>query len=154
MARNTSKRPHELALEILKPGVTVTPDELEKHVGNGPYAAKHVWFLRKLGHDITVNKNGRTVVSYTYNGVNTAQPVPEKPAPAPAKAKPAKAKVAKPSKPAKVVEVEDEDDVPVMDRGSRKPVDDVEDTFGSTGALAAVDADWDSVEGLDLKKLI
>lgn len=152
MARNTGKRPHELALEVLVPGVTVTPTELEKHVGNGPYAAKHVWFLRKLGHDITVNKNGRTVVSYTYNGVGTAQSAPAKPV----KAKPEKVKAAKPSKPAKVVDIEsDEDDVPVMDRiVSRKPIDEAEDVFGSSGALAAVDSDWDSVEGLDLKKLI
>lgn len=70
MARTkaSAKRPHEIALEVLKPGVVITPTELEKHVGNGPYASKHIWYLRKLGHDITVNKDGRTVVSYVYNG--------------------------------------------------------------------------------------
>lgn len=158
MARNSGKRPHELALEVLKPGVTITPTELEKHVGNGPYASKHIWFLRKLGHDITVNKDGRTVVSYTYNGVGSAQPVAV--AAKPAKVKPEKpAKAAKPKK-AKAAKVEDdEDDVPVMDRAAKaraKPVDEVEEVFGTSGAVAShsVDPDWDSVEGIDVKSLI
>lgn len=137
MARNTGKRPHELALEILKPGVTLTPTEIEKHVGNGPYASKHIWFLRKLGHDITVNKEGRTVLSYTYNGMGTAQPA------APKKAKPAKA-----AKPMSRAEER-------RQTAAKKAIDKTEETFGSTGAVKSysVDPDWDAVEG-DVKALL
>ena len=62
------RRPHEIALDLFKPGKTVTPKEINDFVNRGPYAAKIVWFLRKWGHDITVNKTGRSVDSYTYNG--------------------------------------------------------------------------------------
>lgn len=83
MARNTGKRPHELTLDLFAQNATQTPSEIDAYVKNGPYASKHIWFLRKLGHDITVNKDGRTVLSYTYNGPGTSTPTAPKAAKAP-----------------------------------------------------------------------
>lgn len=137
MSRNTGKRPHELALELFAKQPTVSPTELEKHVGNGPYSSKHVWFLRKLGHDITVNKEGKTVVSYTYNGIGTASAATAKPAKA-AKAKPvSKAEERRQKAASKPFEL-------------KKPADEVEATFGSSGAASSysVDPDWDAVDNV------
>lgn len=137
MSRNTGKRPHELALELFAKQPTVSPTELEKHVGNGPYSSKHVWFLRKLGHDITVNKEGKTVVSYTYNGIGTASA---------AVAKPAKAKkVSKLVSKAHVYEAK-----PVVKGSKSTIIDEVEATFGSSGAASSysVDPDWDAVDNV------
>lgn len=144
MSRNSGKRPHELTLELFAKGAVQTPSEIDAFVGNGPYASKHIWFLRKLGHDITINKNGRTVVSYVYNGVGTATAVASKPAKvAVAKAKPApvaktvKQKIAVPS-------------------AKPKRVDAVTKQFGSSGEVSSfgVDADWDSMEGVDVRSLV
>ena len=52
-------------LQVIKMGVPVTPSEINAHVGDGNYASKHVWYLRKLGFDITIQKSGRSVASYT-----------------------------------------------------------------------------------------
>ena len=60
----------DLALEILKTKKTVTPAELNAYVGKGNYASKYVLYLKLAGHDIATNKNGRTVVSYGYVGIN------------------------------------------------------------------------------------
>lgn len=141
MSRNTGKRPHELALELFAKQPTVSPTDLEKHVGNGPYASKHVWFLRKLGHDIAINKEGRTVVSYTYNGIGTATVV-SKQAKGVGKVKPvSKAEERRQKAAQKPFQV-------------KKPADEVEATFGSSGAATSytVDPDWDAVE--DVKSLL
>ena len=61
----------EIAMEIFKNnlGKPVTPDELTKYVGVGPYASKHVWELRtKSCLDIEVVKTGRKVKYYIWNG--------------------------------------------------------------------------------------
>lgn len=68
MARNTGKRPHEKLLEIMKVGDTLTPAQIDAHVGNGNYASKHVWFLGKLGFTFDIVKDGRSVVSYKMTG--------------------------------------------------------------------------------------
>ncbi len=52
-------------LEIAKPGVPVSPSQINDHVGKGNYAAKHVLYLKILGYDFSVAKSGRNVVSYT-----------------------------------------------------------------------------------------
>lgn len=137
MSRNTGKRPHELALELFAKKPTVSPSELEAHVGNGPYASKHIWFLRKLGHDILINKDGRTVVSYTYNGAGTATSKPAKAA-AKSVSKAEERRVKAAQKPYEV----------------KSPKDEVEAAFGSSGAATSysVDPDWDAVE--DVKTLL
>jgi|694.fasta_scaffold00027_164 hypothetical protein len=68
MANNTlsSLSPTLLkVLEIAKPGVPVSPSQINDHVGKGNYAAKHVLYLKILGYDFSVAKSGRNVVSYT-----------------------------------------------------------------------------------------
>lgn len=59
-------RPEIRALAVLQMGKTVTPAEINAHVGTGDYAAKYVSFLNtRYGFTITANKDGRKVVSYT-----------------------------------------------------------------------------------------
>jgi outer membrane biosynthesis protein TonB len=128
MARNTGKRPHEMTLDLFAKNATQTPSEIDAYVGNGPYASKHIWFLRKLGYDITVNKDGRSVINYIYNGPGTAVvvtsttiEVAQKPqktkAPKPAAEKTVKkAAAAKPKKP-KAPEAE----VPASDKNEEAP---------------------------------
>ena len=59
-------RPEIRALAVLVMGKTVTPAEINDHVGTGDYAAKYVSFLNtRYGFTITANKDGRKVVSYT-----------------------------------------------------------------------------------------
>ena len=118
-------------------------------------------------------------MNYTYKGINPNVDVTVKAAdrrvkdiltttvkiaavPIPAQVTKEKPVVVKaPAKKPKVVVShidEDEDDVPVMDRGrkSSKRVDDVEATFGSSGSIGSysVDADWDQVDELNIKHLI
>jgi len=64
MARHSTKRPRELALEVLKLNKAVTPSEIDKHVG-GEYSSKYICQLRKRGFEFEVTKDGRNVVSYT-----------------------------------------------------------------------------------------
>lgn len=170
MARNTGKRPHELTLELFAQNVTQTPSEIDAFVKNGPYSSKHIWFLRKLGHDISVNKQGRTVLSYTYNGPGISTAVAPKPAKV---AKPKPAKVAKPVKTASLMTPDEikaanlakmQAVTAKMNKAKQKAaakktkrIDYVEKELGSTGEVAtsfAVDNGWDSIDGLDLKKII
>ena len=59
-------RPEIRALAVLQLGKTVTPAEIDAHVGTGEYSAKYVSFLNtRYGFTITANKDGRKVVSYT-----------------------------------------------------------------------------------------
>lgn len=52
-------------LQVIRLGVPVTPTTINTHVGDGDYASKHVWYLRKLGFEFTIQKDKRKVVSYT-----------------------------------------------------------------------------------------
>lgn len=63
MARHSTKRPRELALEVIKLNKAVTPSEIDKHVG-GEYSSKYICQLRKRGFEFEVTKDGRNVVSY------------------------------------------------------------------------------------------
>ena len=113
----------DLALEILK-AKTVTPDELNAYVGKGNYASKYVLYLKLAGHDIVTNKNGRTVVSYRYVGINPNVDTSIKAAdrrvskigvkPAAVAAPVVKAKPVKAAKPAKVVKEAKPGAKPVM----------------------------------------
>ena len=94
-----SKNPNLLArvLEKMVVGVPVSPKEIEDHAQGGPYSSKWMLYLRMRGFDISVQKEGRKVVSYTL----VSEPADaaeqrkgkEKAAPAPKAAKP---KIAKP----------------------------------------------------------
>lgn len=184
-------RPEIRALAVLQLGKTVTPKEINDHVGTGEYAAKYVSFLNtRYGFNITANKDGRRVVSYTMiaEPANAAELRGATP-------KATKAKTAKVPKAPKVskalgltksqakqvrdeVAAEKVADIKAKNLETLKKVaaernkattkkakakrvpresDYVRDTFGSTGEIATsynVDADWDSVEGLDLQKLV
>lgn len=142
--------------EMFLKDATLTVDQINDQLESGPYATKYVAMMRKyLNFGITVNKDGRTVVSYTFDkdtDVDLFQwdkapkvkkvkekKVKEKKV----KAKPAKKVKAKPA-PKVVAEIEeDEDDVPVMDRKPSKA--ELHDEFVEPLAASsyAVDGDWD-----------
>ena len=171
----------DTVLALFKAETKLTPKQINDAVGRGNYAAKHVLYLKLSGHDIETEKQGRSVVSYTYKGLDpnfdasvkpvdrraktmlatkvvpksvvakaAEVPVPAMPVPA---TKVAKVKTEKKAK--KVVEIAD---VPVMDRAvkSRKKMDEVEETFGSSGSVGSysVDPDWDSVNSTDIRHLL
>jgi hypothetical protein len=170
-------RPEIRALAVLQLGKTVTPAEINDHVGTGDYAAKYVSFLNtRYGFTITANKDGRRVVSYTViaEPANAAdlramQPKAAKAA-APKAAKAPKVAAPKavkaPAKSAKSVA-----DIKAANLAKLKEVaanrtkaakrvrefDDVTEQFGTSGEVGTsfnVDRDWDSIDGLDLSKLL
>jgi hypothetical protein len=175
-------RPEIRALAVLQLGKTVTPAQINDHVGTGDYAAKYVSFLNtRYGFKITANKDGRKVVSYTVisepdnaSTLRATQP------------KAAKAKTAKAPKVSKALgltlaeakEIRDEvkaekaAEIKAKNLATLKAVaakrkaapkkkvrefDDVTETFGTSGEVGTsfnVDRDWDSIEGQDLSKLL
>lgn len=152
-------RPEIRALAVMKLGVPVTPSEIDAYVGTGSYAAKYVSFLNtRYGFKISSQKDGRRVVSYTVDAepdnvedLRSAQPkqskkvaeVPEKePAPTPTKTPAGKKGGSKKSSKSKAK------------AKPAKPVDEVEEQFGTTGEVGGIDGDWDNMEGLDLSKLL
>jgi hypothetical protein len=167
-------RPEIRALAVFPLGATVTPDVINAHVGTGDYAAKYVSFLNtRYGFTIQANKDGRKVVSYTMiaepaNAADLRAATPKV-----AKAKTAKApKIAAPKAVAKIkapAKVVDKEAIKAKNLATLKAVaakrkkvkvrefDDVTETFGTSGEVGTsfnVDRDWDSVEGLDLSKLL
>lgn len=159
-------RPELRALAVFTLNKPVTPQQVNDQVGTGNYAAKFVSILNSYyGCKITAQKDGRAVVSYTLvaepdniadlravrpdsvltprvlgqivtvTGKKTVKPKA-------VKSKSVPIKTAAPSTKKPVV---------------RKPVrsrDEVEETFGSSGVVHAVDSDWDSVDGLNIKQLL
>lgn len=153
MSRNAGKRPHELLLQIMQVGTTLAPTEIDKHVGNGPYASKHIWFLGKLGFKFDIVKQGRTVVSYTLlsepaNAASIRNPVVATKV-VKTKATPVAKKVAK-SAPTKVAITA------AKTKTKKVKVDAVTKQFGTSGEVSSygVDADWDSMEGVDVRSLV
>ena len=174
MAKKVSPQLRVLALFQRKP--ELTPDEIDQHVGRGPYASKYVCFLKALGHNIDTVKDGRQVLRYVYAGMRTLplgapkRPVSEQP-------KIVKADTKEPRKPKtkKVKAPPTEEEIRAKNltlmrkillkkkpkkvaKASRTIYGDiVEQEFGSTGEIAKsynIDKDWDSVEGLDIQELI
>ena len=170
-------RPEIRALGVFPLGATVTPQVINDHVGTGDYAAKYVSFLNtRYGFTIQANKDGRKVVSYTMiaepdNAADLRGATPKA-----AKVKAVKApKIAAPKTVAKVkapAKVVDKEAIKAKNLATLKAVaaqrksapkkkvrefDDVTETFGTSGEVGTsfnVDRDWDSVEGLDLSKLL
>lgn len=177
-------RPEIRALAVLQLGKTVTPAQINDHVGTGDYAAKYVSFLNtRYGFKITANKDGRKVVSYTVisepaNAADLRATQPKLP-----KTKTVLAKAKKVSKAlgltmAEAKEIRDEvkaekaAEIKAKNLATLKAVaakrksapkkkvrefDDVTEQFGTSGEVGTsfnVDRDWDSVEGLDLSKLL
>lgn len=166
-------RPEIRALAVLQLGKTVTPQEINDHVGTGDYAAKYVSFLNtRYGFTITANKDGRKVVSYTViaEPSNAADLRSQQPKAAKVKtAKVAAPKVVKPAKPSKTLAASVAD-IKAANLAKLKEVaanrskvakkvrefDDVTETFGSSGEFGtsfSVDPAFDSFEDVDLKYL-
>lgn len=178
VAASNGIRPEIRALAVFKVGVPVTPADINSHVGTGDYAAKYVSFLNtRYGFNITAQKDGRKVVSYTMiaepaNAADLRSMTPKAPktkAPKIAKVKaPVTPKVVAPKKTSNSKSVADIKAANLAKlkevASNRKKVakrvrefDDVTETFGTTGEVGTsfnVDRDWDSVEGLDLSKLL
>lgn len=182
-AASNGIRPEIRALAVLQLGKTVSPAEINAHVGTGDYAAKYVSFLNtRYGFTITANKDGRKVVSYTV--------VAEPSNAADLRAATPKVKIAKPAAKAKSVAkvlgltktetkairaevaAEKAAEIKAKNLATLKAVaakkkaapkkkvrefDDVTEQFGTSGEVGTsfnVDRDWDSIEGLDLSKLL
>lgn len=175
MARRVKPIIHLIALNK-----SVTPSAISDLVrpagSTKDYSAKYITFLRLLGFDFTVQKDGRKIVSYTCtvepHDVRDIRAV----APKTAKVKVAKAPKVKAVKTAapKIVAKTSATKKSVADikaanlaklkavAAAKKPAkkvrefDDVTEQFGSSGEVGTsfnVDRDWDSIEGLDLKAL-
>ncbi len=160
-------------LEITKVGVPVSPSQINDYIGKGNYAAKHVLYLKILDYDFSVVKSGRNVVSYTLikEPTNAAQLVADakkrmskgvstKIETAKPKTKAAKPKAVVDTAAIKAKNLETLKTVAANRKKAAKRVrviDEVSDTFGTTGEIDpyfSVDNDWDSIEGLDLSKLL
>lgn len=164
-------------LEIAKLGVAVTPTEINNYVGKGNYASKHVLYLKILGFDFETVKDGRTVVAYKLikepdnvealkSGASNKKSKVKAPKVAAPKLVKSAPKVAVASKSAQEIE-----DIKAKNLATLKAVaaarkksakivreyDDVTEQFGTSGEVGTsfnVDRDWDSIDGLDLSKLI
>ena len=160
-------------LPAIQPGVPFTPETIDHIVGAG-YSTKFVFFLRELGFEFSVNKDGRKIVSYTLiKEPADAAAIRSATASAPrgknATPKAPKVKAAKPAKPAKstksVAEIKAANLAKLKAVGAKqakvakrvREYDDVTEQFGNSGEVGTsfnVDRDWDSIEGLDLQKLV
>lgn len=178
-------RPEIRALAVLVMGKTVTPAEINAHVGTGDYAAKYVSFLNtRYGFTITANKDGRKVVSYTMiaepaNAADLRGATPKAPKAKAVKAPKVKTNIAQPTFVPKVAASTAEiADIKAKNLETMKKVaakfkptkatkkvskkktrefDDVTEQFGTSGEVGtsfSVERDWDSIDGLDLQKLL
>lgn len=159
VAASNGVRPEIRALGVIHLNKPVTPAEINSHVGTGEYAAKYISFLKnRYGFDFTVQKDGKTVVSYTcvaepknIDELRATQPKAKA-------AKPAKvvvAKAEKPAKPAKKAAAAAKVKPVKIDKS--KSIDIVEKQFGSSGEVAtsySIDGDWDSMDGIDVANFL
>lgn len=179
MARRVKPIIHLIALNK-----SVTPsqiDDLVRPAGSSKnYSTKYITFLRLLGFDFTVQKDGRKIVSYTCtvepanaaNVRNVGAKVTKAKSAKAAAPKVAKAKIVKTAAPkAAAKSAKSVADIKAANLAKLKEVgasrakaakrvrefDDVTEQFGTSGEVGTsfnVDRDWDSVEGLDLSKLL
>jgi hypothetical protein len=169
-------------LPVIQPGVPFTPEAIDQIVG-GAYSSKFVFYLRELGFEFSQNKDGRKIVSYTLIKepqdaalirASTASSARGKSAAKAATPKVAKPKAPKAAKPAKTVaakstksleEIKAKNLAKLKEVGANRAkaakrvreYDDVTEQFGTSGEVGTsfnVDRDWDSIEGVDLSKLI
>jgi len=160
-------------LPAIQPGVPFTPEAIDQIVG-GEYSSKFVFYLRELGFEFSNNKDGRKIVSYTLikepadaaaiRGATASAPRGKNAAPKAPKVK--AAKVAKPAKSTKsIAEIKAANLAKLKAVGAKqtkvakrvREFDDVTEQFGTSGEVGTsfnVDRDWDSIEGLDLQKLL
>lgn len=188
VAASNGIRPEIRALAVLQLGKTVTPQQINDHVGTGDYAAKYVSFLNtRYGFKITANKDGRKVVSYTViaepdnaEALRSTQPKVAKTKAVKTPKAPKDAKVTKLVQPTSIpnapVSQDEIDAIKAKNLETMKKVaakfkdkkapkkakkvrefDDVTEQFGTSGEVGtsfSVERDWDSIDGLDLSKLL
>lgn len=165
-------------LQVIKLNTPVTPSEINSHVGDGDYASKHVWYLRKLGFEFTIQKDKRKVVSYTLisepanaesirNTVHGAARRAAKSA-APKTPKVAKQKIAKKTAAPvakKVAAKKSVSDIKAANLAklkavgakfkAAKPLSDADILNDAPKATTfSIDDGWDSIDGLDLAKIL
>ena len=161
-----------LALQLFTVGKAVTPTEINTHVGRGDYAAKYISFLRnRHGFEFTVQKDGRTVLSYTLvsEPSNAAEVRARADASAPAaKTKVAKAPKVKSAKAAKPVKVRQSKQTAPVAKAARNVLKDRADAEADrllseigmknageyAGGTYSVDPDWDSMDGIDVANFL
>ena len=161
-------------LPAIQPGVPFTPETIDQIVG-GSYSAKFVFYLRELGFEFSQAKDGRKIVSYTLISepsdaaairASTASTPRGKGAAKAVKAPKVKAaKVAAPKSTKSVADIKAANLEKLKAVGANRAkaakrvreFDDVTEQFGNSGEVGTsfnVDRDWDSIEGLDLQKLL
>ena len=141
--------------------VSMTPTEINTAAGGGNYASKYVFLMRKYyGFDITETKAGRTVVAYTVIGIpDNLVELTEYEGKRGAGAKAKAPKAAKAALPKHVV-VRATKTKAVKKAASafmaKRKADAVTKQFGSSGEVSSfgVDADWDSMEGINVRDLV
>ena len=154
-------------LELIKLNVPVTPAQIDEHMG-GNYASKHICYLRKIGFEFDVTKDGRKIAN--YNLVAEPSNVDEirgyvKPtkAAAPKKASAKKTAAKKTTKSEKKTDKEIKavnlSKLKEVKQKTKKVIDideDEEDNLDMFHSASSydLDSDWDSMEGLNLAKLI
>lgn len=160
-----------------KIGDRVTPEQINKHSGGtGSYFSKHICILRSWGYTFDLEKDGRTILSYTLTGVpeNDAEyrisKVELNRKRRAARRGPPKIKDKRKPK-AKWVEKKSVDAVSAVSKDAkernlekmkrvlaekkareREILDVLEDE--PTPTSYAIDADWDTTENIDIKELI
>ena len=149
-------------LPAIQPGVPFTPEAID-HIVGGEYSSKFVFYLRELGFEFSQNKDGRKIVSYTLiKEPDDAAAIRAATASAPRGA----AKAPRPAKSTKSVAAIKAANLAKLKAVGAKQAkvakrvreyDDVTEQFGNSGEVGTsfnVDRDWDSIEGLDLQKLV
>lgn len=136
MAKTTKKTANEktkneIVIDLLAPGKKVAPENINAAVG-GPYAARYISALRKLGYDIQSVKEGRSVVAYMMAVPAVAEVVDEEDS----------------------FEDESEDTIATVDAEE----DDADEEIAPLAAASyessfAVSEDWDEYEG-DVRSLV
>lgn len=152
------------ALAVIQLNKPVTPQEINDCVKTGDYAAKYVSMLKNTyGFKFDAKRVGRRIVSYTLISEpdNAAELRNQKPK---VKVINVVAKVVsndlsqRPSARVNPVErVRKTAAKIVVDRRPKvavKKSDAVVREFGTTGSVGTIDADWDSIDGLDVKQLV
>lgn len=139
-AKSNGIPPQVRALAVIKLGVPVTPSKINECVDTGNYASKWILYLKIMGFEFEVKKDGRSVVSYTM--ISEPKNAAELRAMQP--------KVSNVKKPVKVAEI---NIVP------KKPVNNLAKIKAAAEKLAAknvptVDPAWDSIDGIDIKQIV
>ena len=142
-------------------GVPVSPKEIEDHAQGGPYSSKWMLYLRMRGFDITVQKEGRKVVSYTLvSEPKNAAEFREIRKPAPKQPKQKAVKVAKPKavKQAKTADPKDKNMAALKAALAKRKAAEAEFKALEEVGLGIptstnVDGDFDSYDG-DVRDLI